>query len=142
MTARRTPLLVCSSDDLAERTHVGIELLYEGQIEAVVVFRFEGDVYAYINRCVHMPKRLDCERDIIFDDNRQLLRCSMHGIVYEPMSGASVSTMCHGEQLRPVRVQERDGVIQITDKRARALPLDGEASRDRLDQVDEARRLL
>jgi nitrite reductase/ring-hydroxylating ferredoxin subunit len=127
MTARRTPLFVCSSDDLAERTHVGIELLYEGQIEAVVVFRFEGDVYAYINRCVHMPKRLDCERDIIFDDNGQLLRCSMHGIVYEPSTGTSLSTMCHGEQLRPVRVQEHEGAVYVTDKRARPLPLDGAA---------------
>lgn len=122
MSTRKPWLLVCESSELVDRCHVGIDLLYDNEVEAVVVFRFDGEVYAYINRCVHMQQRLDRERDSIFDDSGQLLRCSMHGLVYEPASGTAVGTRCNGERLRPVRVREQDGNVYITDKRAWPLP--------------------
>ena len=66
-----------------------------------------------------MPKALNCERDTVFDESRELLRCSMHGIVYDPVAGESLSTMCRGERLNLLRVDEIDGWIRISDKRVR-----------------------
>ena len=72
---------------------------------------------AYRNLCVHMPRRLDGEKDMIFDDTGQNLRCSMHGILYDPMTGASMSTICNGEKLTRVKVQEDDEGVWISDRR-------------------------
>ena len=118
--------LVCATAALADGEYRKLRLVFEKRDEECVVLRFEGTVYAYINRCVHMPRRLDCERKHVFDDSGRFLRCSMHGIVYQPQTGASLSTMCEGERLRAVEVYEEGGEIGLADFRitaAEVIPL-------------------
>jgi nitrite reductase/ring-hydroxylating ferredoxin subunit len=114
---RRIP--VCPSEALGEGHHIGIEVRYEDAVQAVILFRYQGRVFAYLNRCLHMGHALDAESPSIFDDNAEYLRCSVHGAVYNPATGECGSTLCNGERLRPVRLTETDGAIYITDKRAR-----------------------
>lgn len=111
---------VCPSGELANGQHRKLSLVFEGREEACLLVRFDGQVYAYLNRCVHMPRRLDCEEAHVFDHTGRYLRCSMHGIVYRPETGVSVSTMCEGEQLRAVAVYESDGEVGIVDFRVTA----------------------
>ena len=111
--------LVCASSQLAEKKYAVVDLLYKNSPHTGIVFRFNGEVFAYLNQCVHMPKALNCERDTIFDERRELLRCSMHGIVYDPITGESLSTMCNGDRLNALRLNEVDGSIYIRDKRVR-----------------------
>jgi nitrite reductase/ring-hydroxylating ferredoxin subunit len=82
-------LLVCAGSQLTEKKYLIVDLLYRGAPHSGIVFRYNGEVFAYLNQCVHMPRALNCERDTIFDDQRELLRCSMHGIVYDPVTGES-----------------------------------------------------
>lgn len=109
---------VCPSTRLTDGQHLKFQFYFENRPEEAIVFRFDGQAYAYINRCVHMPRPLDCERDIIFDHTGRLLRCSMHGIVFKPHNGESVSTICEGERLTAVTISEEEGEILITDYRA------------------------
>ncbi len=111
---------VCASDTLANGQHRKLKMVFEGREEECLVVRFDGKVYAYINRCVHMPRRLDCELDRVFDATGRYLRCSMHGIVYTPQTGASVSTMCEGDKLRAVEAYEENGEVGIADFRVSA----------------------
>lgn len=111
---------VCAAAALADGEYRKLRLVFEQREEECLVVRFEGTVYAYINRCVHMPRRLDCEQKRIFDASGRYLRCSMHGIVYVPQTGASVSTMCEGERLRAVEVYEEGGEIGLADFRVTA----------------------
>lgn len=108
---------VCASEALAERQFIKVRLAFEKQPEECVIFRHAGQAYAYINRCVHMPRRLDCERQDIFDETGRYLRCSMHGIVYTPDTGTSISAMCEGQQLRAVDIYEENGEVGIADFR-------------------------
>lgn len=108
---------VCGCAGLAEKQYRIVELLYRGEPHTGIVLRFNGELFAYLNQCVHMPRTLDCQRDTVFDAERALLRCSMHGIVYSPETGQSLSTLCQGEQLRALRLKEVDGFIYIDDKR-------------------------
>jgi nitrite reductase/ring-hydroxylating ferredoxin subunit len=111
---------VCPSAALENGQHRKLKMVFEGREEECLVLRFDDRVYAYINRCVHMPRRLDCEQSRIFDRTGRHLRCSMHGIVYRPETGASLSTMCEGERLRAVGVYEEDGEVGIADFRVAA----------------------
>lgn len=115
----RFPL--CPSHALQEGKHRKIRMVFEGHPEECLVLRFQGRAYAYINRCVHMPRPLDCEKNMIFDHTGRYLRCSMHGIVYTPQTGTSVSTMCEGERLRAVLVYEEAGELGIADFRVSAV---------------------
>ena len=117
MATRDKRVLVCASESLPEKSYIIFDLSYKGEPHSGIVFRFKGKVFAYLNQCVHMPRTLNCQRDTIFDEQRALLRCSMHGIVYEPETGTSLSTLCHGERLQALRLSEADGHIYINDKR-------------------------
>lgn len=117
MSPPRNKVFVCRSNELNEKDYVITDLRYSGNDHTAIVIRYNGELYAYLNQCVHMPRRLDCERNTVFDEQRKLLRCSMHGIVYQPETGASLSTMCEGERLTALRLVEADGEIHITDKR-------------------------
>jgi len=58
---------------------------------------------------------------MIFDDTGRNLRCSMHGVIYDPVTGESLSTICTGETLTPVKVQENEQGVWIHDKRVKPL---------------------
>jgi nitrite reductase/ring-hydroxylating ferredoxin subunit len=42
----------------------------------------------------------------------------MHGITYKPETGECLSEICAGKSLTQLRVEERDGVVYLVDKRA------------------------
>jgi nitrite reductase/ring-hydroxylating ferredoxin subunit len=111
----------CSSEALAEGCHLKLKMTFEGRDEECLLVRFRDKCYAYINRCVHMPRPLDCEKDLVFDQSGLYLRCSMHGIVYTPETGTSVSALCEGERLRAVSIYEENGEVGIADWRISAI---------------------
>jgi nitrite reductase/ring-hydroxylating ferredoxin subunit len=117
----RTEIWICDKDQLTEGSYILCEVLYADEPSSVVVFRHKGNCLAYRNLCVHMPRRLDCEKDTIFDDTQEHLRCSMHGITYDPVTGESMSEICKGKKLTPVKVQEKEDGVWINDKRVKPL---------------------
>ena len=117
-------IAICSSSALADGQYCKLKVVFEGNEDECLLLRFDGKVYAYINRCVHMPRRLDGEESRIFDHSGRFLRCSMHGIVYTPQTGTSLSTMCEGEQLRAIDVYEEAGEIGIVDFRITSISPD------------------
>ncbi len=117
--SKKSRIWVCSKDQLIEGSYKQVDVLYANELSSVIIFRYKGDCIAYRNLCVHMPRRLDGEKETIFDETGHHLRCSMHGILYEPVSGESVSTICNGEKLTPVKVQEDEAGVWIFDKRVK-----------------------
>lgn len=87
----------------------------------VVVFRYQGQVYAYVNHCMHMHKPLNCQEDAIFDADRRWLRCSMHGFIFEPETGVCISPVCEGQALQAIKVAEQDGMIVFKEKQLQIL---------------------
>lgn len=93
-----------------------LECEHNSKYISLILLRFSGVCYAYINQCVHMPFRLDCESKQIFDQRKNKLKCSMHGIIYDLETGESLSpTMCTGEKLTAVEVVENSAGIWIND---------------------------
>jgi nitrite reductase/ring-hydroxylating ferredoxin subunit len=109
---------VAASEHLAEGAYLRARIGYAGETIDVVVFRFKGQCLAYRNLCVHMPRELDCEQDMIFDATGQYLRCSMHGIVYDPLNGECASEICAGKKLTPIAVVEDADGIWFDDRLA------------------------
>lgn len=115
----RAPGPVCPSAALAELGSRRFSILYRGEPREAILVRFQGTAYGYLNQCVHMPRELDCEHCHVFDQAGSSIRCSMHGITYRPETGECLSEICAGESLTQLRVEERDGVVYLVDKRAR-----------------------
>lgn len=117
-TKLKTPCPICHSAQLVELGSHGFHVSYRGAPFAAILVRFRGVAYAYLNQCLHMPRPLDGEEPRVFDESGVALRCTMHGITYQPETGACLSEICAGKALTPVRVEERDNVIYLTDRRA------------------------
>ena len=110
---------ICTPEELTEGSWRRINVLYEGVSDSVVVLRYQGAVQAFRNLCVHMPRSLDGEDGNIFDPATGHLRCSMHGIVYSPETGESLSDICRGKKLTSVRVIEHKSKLYLKDKRVK-----------------------
>lgn len=82
----------------------------------ILLFQFNDSVYAFLNHCMHMQRQLNCQADAIFDGERQRLRCSMHGFVFEPETGVCLSPVCEGQQLQPIKLIEQQGFLSLHDK--------------------------
>ncbi len=118
--AAKTPIpaSICASGELPELGKYAFTVNYRGERQPALLIRFHGTVYGYLNRCVHMPKRLDCEESNIFDATGRFLRCSMHTIHYDPPTGECLSEICAGKSLTALKVEEREGRVYLMDKRA------------------------
>ena len=113
MTTAPGPLLVPvgRADDLAPG-HSRKFLLQcaGGEIEAFVV-NHGGTLYAYVNRCCHIPMSMDWVENQFFTEDAAYIQCATHGALYEPASGQCVAGPPLGKCLTAVPIVVRNGVI-------------------------------
>jgi nitrite reductase/ring-hydroxylating ferredoxin subunit len=84
-----------------------------GETAPAFAIRFRGRVYAYLNRCTHVPVELDWQPGEFFDYSGLYLICAMHGALYAPESGRCLGGRCDGKGLRKLDVVERDGDVYL-----------------------------
>jgi nitrite reductase/ring-hydroxylating ferredoxin subunit len=109
--------IVCASGDLIDfGDGVRFEVEVSGALEPAFVVRYQGRVYAYRNRCAHMPMELDWMPGKFFDIGGLHLVCSTHGAAYAPDTGRCLRGPCFEEGLVPVPVEERNGRVVVKDK--------------------------
>ena len=110
-----------SADALDDQGYLSVDvLLHSASVRAkqanLLVFRYQGQVYAYVNHCMHMQRPLNCQQDAIFDSKRRWLRCSMHGFIFEPETGVCISPVCEGQSLHAIKVVEQEGMLLFKEK--------------------------
>jgi len=103
---------LCASAELAERGRAIVwDVLQYRQPARAFALRFDGQVVAYVNRCVHVPTELDWQPGEFLDLDKRWIICSIHGATYEPADGHCIAGPCRGERLMPLDVMERDGQV-------------------------------
>lgn len=104
--------LICPAATLVDGgTGFRFVVSYAGRDEPAFVVRFSGRVFAYLNRCGHVPIELDWQHNEFFDNSKLYLICSTHGALYAPQSGHCLGGRCNGRGLIPLCVEERDGAV-------------------------------
>lgn len=77
-------------------------------------FRYEGKVYAYLNRCAHVSMEMDWKPGEFFSDDFRYLVCATHDAHYEPKTGLCVSGPCpKGARLIHIPIYEHDGNVYL-----------------------------
>jgi nitrite reductase/ring-hydroxylating ferredoxin subunit len=107
-----TPRLLCRSDALEERGKaVVFDVLHYREVARAFALRFDGQVVAYLNRCLHVPTEMDWQPGEFLDSGREFILCSIHGAAYNPTDGRCVGGPCGRGRLTVLRVEERDGQV-------------------------------
>ena len=105
-------ILICDSAKLSDGGKgVRFPLMLFGRDATGFAVRYGGAVYAYVNRCVHVPVELDWNEGDFFDSSGLYLTCSTHGALYIPESGRCAGGPCRGGRLRPIIVLERNNQV-------------------------------
>lgn len=81
-----------------------------GIIEAILV-NYKGNIFAYVNRCCHIPMSMDWVDNRFFTEDKRYLICANHGATYEPATGECVWGPCVGAFLRGVPLDVSRGKI-------------------------------
>lgn len=106
--------LICASNELTDGGKgVRFEVARSGRMEAAFVIRYRERVFAYCNRCAHVPSELDWNPGEFFDSSGLYLICAMHGALYDPETGRCVMGRCQGKRLEALRVVERGGNVYL-----------------------------
>jgi nitrite reductase/ring-hydroxylating ferredoxin subunit len=92
------------------------QIQFKNKPTSAIIFAFNGNVYAYINHCMHMHRPLNCEEEAVFDETGKYLRCSMHGFIFEPTTGECQSPVCFGQRLQSLRIEEIEGMLYFAEK--------------------------
>jgi len=104
-------IFLCHSQDLVDSGRaVPFEVLYFGQSQAAFVVRYQGQVYAYLNRCSHVPMEMDYQPNEFFDTTGHWLICATHGAMYAPRNGQCRMGPCRGGLVK-IEVSEADGLV-------------------------------
>ena len=103
------PVRLCAADELVERGDAVVFDVIQWRDKATAfAMRFDGEVVAYLNRCVHVPTEMDWEYGKFLDSERDFIMCSIHGASYNPSNGRCVGGPCGRGSLTKLRVEERD----------------------------------
>lgn len=89
---------------------VSFEVLYCSQVCPAFAVRYSGTVYAYLNRCTHVPMEMDFQRNQFFDSTGHWLICATHGALYAPQTGHCRLGPCRGG-LTAIAVSESAGAV-------------------------------
>ncbi|WP_373976389.1 Rieske 2Fe-2S domain-containing protein [Chitinibacter sp. SCUT-21] len=103
---------ICQSAQLAER---GLAHRFTVAGRNAFALRFDGQVYAYINECAHIPIELDFNPGDVFDLSRQYLICSTHGAYYDPTNGFCLGGPCVGRRLTALPICEENGAVWLIE---------------------------
>ena len=103
------PVRLCAADELVERGDAVVFDVVQWRDKATAfAMRFDGEVVAYLNRCVHVPTEMDWEYGKFLDSGRDFIMCSIHGASYNPSNGRCVGGPCGRGSLTKLHVEERD----------------------------------
>jgi nitrite reductase/ring-hydroxylating ferredoxin subunit len=104
-------MALCNSDALLNSGEaVPFDVIYRGQTCLAFAIRYGDRVYAYLNRCSHVPMEMDYQPNRFFDLTGHWLICATHGATYSPQTGACQGGPCRGGLVK-IETSERDGVV-------------------------------
>ncbi len=107
----RRPL--CRADEVAEGAGRGFRFGSGPDLQAVLVVRKAGALYAYDNACPHLGTPLNFLPDRFLDRDGTHLLCSTHGARFRIADGYCIDGPCLGKSLRPARIAVEAGEILL-----------------------------
>jgi nitrite reductase/ring-hydroxylating ferredoxin subunit len=63
----------------------------DGREEECLVVNHGGTLYAYVNRCLHVPMTMDWIDNQFMTEDKQFILCATHGACYLPNTGECVT---------------------------------------------------
>ena len=100
--------------DLPNRQIFAVNADIDGENEAILLYRDNDEIQAWLNICPHAGRRLDYAPGKFLMQDGDLV-CAAHGATFRLDSGECVAGPCRGASLKAVPVQCIDGQVCLAD---------------------------
>jgi|SRR5579862_6353426 len=87
-------------------------LAIDGREEECFAVNHGGTLYAYVNRCCHVPMTMDWIDNQFMTEDQQFIQCATHGACYVPETGECISGPPCGKFLTPVALTVRGDQVR------------------------------
>ena len=113
MTAQKKSLgkLVGTVGELDHGTSKKFTMRRGGRDLEALLVNYQGNHFAYVNRCPHTGITLDWVNNQFFSSDNRYLMCATHGAVFEPPSGECIWGPCVGLSLQSMPIEIDGGQI-------------------------------
>ena len=113
MTAQKKSLgkLVGTVGELEHGTSKKFTMRRGGRDLEALLVNYQGNHFAYVNRCPHTGITLDWVNNQFFSSDNRYLMCATHGAVFEPPSGECIWGPCVGLSLQSLPIEIDGGQI-------------------------------
>jgi nitrite reductase/ring-hydroxylating ferredoxin subunit len=99
------------ADELAHGTSKKFTLRRGSREFEALLVNYQGDLYAFVNRCPHTGIALDWVNNQFFSVDNRYLMCATHGAVFEPPTGECIWGPCVGLSLQSVPIEIENGQV-------------------------------
>lgn len=103
-----------SREELPNRQIIVVNADIDGENEAILLYRDENEIHAWLNICPHAGRRLDYAPGKFLMQDGDLV-CAAHGATFRLDNGECVAGPCRGASLKSVPVQWQDEVVCLLD---------------------------
>ncbi len=118
ISASQTDNFICNSSDLKSgETGIKFHLSANGRQLPAFAIRYQGEVYAYLNCCIHLMLELDWGDGEYFDTSGDYIICANHGALFEPKTGRCIDGPCYGSELIKIIIIEFNSHVLLDDDR-------------------------
>lgn len=81
--------------------------------QLVIVVKFDGQFYVYLNWCLYLGIELNFMFDQFMDDDGCFLVCVNYGVLFELENGVCLFGLCSGDSFIVVLLDVCDGEIWV-----------------------------
>lgn len=105
--------VVCALADLPDPGARGFSPPGAAFADEYFLVRRGGIVRAYRNCCPHAGNCLNWKPDAFLTRDQSLIMCSVHGALFDPVSGRCVGGPCPGKSLDDLPARVEDGSVVV-----------------------------
>ncbi len=105
--------MLISRAELPERQIIVVNADIDGENEAILLYRDNDNIQAWLNICPHAGRRLDYAPGKFLMQDGDLV-CAAHGASFRLDNGECVAGPCRGASLKAVPVEWREDNVCLT----------------------------
>jgi nitrite reductase/ring-hydroxylating ferredoxin subunit len=103
-----------SVTEFPERQIIAVNADIDGENEAILLYRDQNEIHAWLNICPHAGRRLDYAPGKFLMQDGDLV-CAAHGATFRLDNGECVAGPCRGASLKAVPVKLLDDNVCLLD---------------------------
>jgi nitrite reductase/ring-hydroxylating ferredoxin subunit len=108
-------IILCRLDEIAEGGAKALEVIIDGQPQALVAVRRGEHAWLYRNCCPHFSVPLDYTPGEFCTYRSQIIMCAHHSAMFRFEDGLCVDGPCAGARLEAMACRVEGGALVVTD---------------------------